>query len=174
MRQVMTEFPTAVEGRDGGRARSREFQQWMAAIQPNQQLPGRGDPVWYGEISITLPQVTAKVTLCAFQYSVRGKKPVQGMDSWPSVLKVEQENLEEAEKVLDKVGRASSMWFVRLSPVDAFGLERADGDFVNAIERMMERHVVAVVKLQESALYLWPLTFPPFGEALVGVVADVE
>lgn len=157
------------------RGRGRRFSslRWRGAMQ-NQSaaaFAGRGTPVWYGEVCGDLDKVKLTRTCAAFKYSIRQKPALESLTTWPSSLQLKESTFERSASVLELMSEPGIEWFVRLSPVDAFGMESRDSNFINFVKALMRRKLAVVLPVSEGGggtLYFWPLEFPPFEECLVG------
>lgn len=103
-----------------------------------------------------------------FEYSVRGRPSLTPRIEWPEVVLISDENVKPRAPVLDLMSENNVQWCVRVGPL---GNGEGDGrrGYLAFIHGLIEGGFAIELNTQGGCIYFWALSFPPYGECLLGV-----
>lgn len=103
-----------------------------------------------------------------FEYSVRGRSSLTPGIEWPEVVLISDENVKPRGPILDIMSEGNVQWCVRIGPL---GNGEGDGrrGYLGFVHGLIEGGFAIDLKVEGGCIYLWALTFPPYGECLLGV-----
>lgn len=103
-----------------------------------------------------------------FEYSVRGRPSLTPRIEWPEVVLISDENVKPRAPVLDLMSENHVQWCVRVGPL---GNGEGDGrrGYMAFIHGLIEGGFAIELSTQGGCIYFWALSFPPYGECLLGV-----
>lgn len=103
-----------------------------------------------------------------FEYSVRGRPSLTPRIEWPEVVLISDENVKPRAPVLELMSESNVQWCVRVGPL---GNGEGDGrrGYLAFIHGLIEGGFAIEIYTQGGCIYFWALSFPPYGECLLGV-----
>lgn len=103
-----------------------------------------------------------------FEYSVRGRPSLTPNIEWPDVILISDENVKPRAPILDIMSADGVQWCVRVGPLGNGEGEGRRG-YLGFVHGLIEGGFAIELNVQGGCIYLWALSFPPYGECLLGV-----
>lgn len=103
-----------------------------------------------------------------FEYSVRGRPSLTPGIEWPDIVLITDENVKPRAPVLDMMSENNVQWCVRVGPL---GNGEGDGrrGYMAFVHGLIEGGFAIELNSSGGCMYFWALSFPPYGECLLGV-----